>query len=490
MLRHGGSGYMYGYGQGAVGQNVSIASATGTAPVPGINGLAGAATNPVGTGIPAEIPFHSLSYPDIDFTVMRPAALPPGAVNTSTTGTGAPTATYFTTPNAYPIPGTPQNVLYGSVAPGTAAAGVFPWQNPATYGSAAVYTNPVTLTTSLWNNFVGDPGVRNYLLYAGYPSAALQNGNITLPAGWTQFTQPTAATTYLGYPTFPMPAPPGSVAPTTASSPYSYWPVYPPAIPARRLFQIPDAYNAIPPVAPPANSYDTPIALPTATTASPSNASETGDPSINMVTPVPNPPAVTPPAVPFIVPLPAPGALPPITYLNGNTTSYGVLTNSVVNLYWPGGSNPTTGAAVGEAASLWASTGGTTAVPLATGGGSHFLGSAATGGGAGRTDNRQHPYWRSEHLQRIINQTTVRTHQYAVWITIGFFEVIRQGDLGMFATNPQLAFDILGPEIGAANGKTTRFRSFFLVDRLQLTGFTPNSPGAFHPAVVYRQRIQ
>ncbi len=30
-----------------------------------------------GTGIPADRPFHSLSYPDIDYTIMRPAALPP-----------------------------------------------------------------------------------------------------------------------------------------------------------------------------------------------------------------------------------------------------------------------------------------------------------------------------------------------------------------------------------------------------------------------------
>ena len=93
-------------------------------------------------------------------------------------------------------------------------------------------------------------------------------------------------------------------------------------------------------------------------------------------------------------------------------------------------------------------------------------------------------------MQRIMNLTTVRTHQYAVWITVGFFEVKGQGDLGMFATSPQLAFDAMGPEIGAANGKTTRFRSFFLVDRLQLTGFNPNSPGAFRQAVVYRNRIQ
>ena len=90
----------------------------------------------------------------------------------------------------------------------------------------------------------------------------------------------------------------------------------------------------------------------------------------------------------------------------------------------------------------------------------------------------------------MMNLTTPRTHQYAVWITIGFFEVKRQGDLGMFAYNPTLAFDILGPEIGAANGKNMRYRGFFLVDRLHLTGFNPASPHGFQQAIVYRQRIQ
>ena len=33
----------------------------------------------------------------------------------------------------------------------------------------------------------------------------------------------------------------------------------------------------------------------------------------------------------------------------------------------------------------------------------------------------------------MMNLTTPRTHQYAVWMTIGFFEVIRQGDLGTLA---------------------------------------------------------
>ena len=38
-------------------------------------------------------------------------------------------------------------------------------------------------------------------------------------------------------------------------------------------------------------------------------------------------------------------------------------------------------------------------------------------------DSREHPSWRIEMLQRVLNLTTVRTHQYAVWITVGFFGV-------------------------------------------------------------------
>jgi hypothetical protein len=117
-----------------------------------------------------------------------------------------------------------------------------------------------------------------------------------------------------------------------------------------------------------------------------------------------------------------------------------------------------------------------------------YLGTGS--GGSSNTDDRQHPYWRSEMLQKAMNLTTVRTHQYAVWITIGFFQVKRQGDLMMFGTNPQFAFDIMGPEIGAANGKGTRYRGFYLVDRLQLFGFNPAASASFRNAVVYSNRIQ
>jgi hypothetical protein len=164
------------------------------------------------------------------------------------------------------------------------------------------------------------------------------------------------------------------------------------------------------------------------------------------------------------------------------------LTGSVVDLYWPGA----------NAARLFAGTtpATSTAVPL-PGGASHFLGSAATAASPGpppvaaRTDARQHPYWRTEHLQRIMNQTTVRTHQYAVWITVGFFEVTKQGDIAMLSSNnPQLAFDVMGSEVGAVTGNIVRYRSFFLIDRTKITGFNTSNTGSFRAAVTYRRVIQ
>jgi hypothetical protein len=160
---------------------------------------------------------------------------------------------------------------------------------------------------------------------------------------------------------------------------------------------------------------------------------------------------------------PATGALPPVTItIPPNPPTTVSLDNGFANVFWPGGA--------------------TTPVPPVK----PYLGQ-----GTGGTDNRQHPYYRSEMLQKVMNLTTVRTHQYAVWITIGFFEVKRQGDLGMaFSGSPTLAYDILGPEVGASTGQTTRFRSFFIVDRLKLTAFDPNVVGSFRPAVVYRQNIE
>jgi hypothetical protein len=108
-------------------------------------------------------------------------------------------------------------------------------------------------------------------------------------------------------------------------------------------------------------------------------------------------------------------------------------------------------------------------------------------GGLGTTpgdDHRRHPYFRTEMLQKIMNLTTVRTHQYAVWVTVGFFEVTQPG-------NALLAIpDQLGSELDALNGRSVRYRSFSILDRSRAAGFNPSNPGNFHDVVVYHRRIE
>jgi hypothetical protein len=114
----------------------------------------------------------------------------------------------------------------------------------------------------------------------------------------------------------------------------------------------------------------------------------------------------------------------------------------------------------------------------------YYLGANTTTGANPVFDNRQHPAYRTELLQKVMNLTTVRTHQFAVWITVGFFEVTRVGV-------PELGRpDVLGGELGLAAGANVRYRSFFVLDRTKATGFNPYFPGEFRDCVTYRRRIE
>jgi hypothetical protein len=104
------------------------------------------------------------------------------------------------------------------------------------------------------------------------------------------------------------------------------------------------------------------------------------------------------------------------------------------------------------------------------------------GGQAG--DLRQHPYFRSEWLQKLMNLTTVRTHQFAVWITVGFFEVVHRG------RPPDLIADQLGQELVQFDGRKIRHRGFFIVDRTRAAGFNPVAPNSAGEVVIYRRLIE
>jgi hypothetical protein len=328
-LRHGGSGILYGYS--------------------------------------GERPFHSLSYPDIDYTVMRPATLPPNA-----------------NPATSPPPILP------------AAAPAVPY---------------------ISGSYAADPGVRNPLLYPGGFGSSVVPPAVPVPyAPGTPFDDGTGTGTAL--------------VPNV---------MLPPPVPALRLFQIPDAYGKTAAYPPP------PLQVPPVLPPAPqSNASDSGDPFINVAQTL--------------------GALAPVAFNVAGVLTTFYLNNGYPNLVWSGNA-PNNNAGVPVQPYL--------------------------GGAVGGADYRQHPYWRLEMMQRVMNLTTPRTHQYAVWITVGFFEIIRQGDpTMMLANNPLLAYDIIGPEVGAVTGKSIRYRGFFLVDRTKLTGFNPASTGSFRSAVVYRKVIQ
>jgi large repetitive protein len=214
-------------------------------------------------------------------------------------------------------------------------------------------------------------------------------------------------------PPSPYSSPPATALPLPASQPSPFvWdsglknpylafsaPSQPPPIPARRLFQVPDHYTGI----------------------SPSNASEGGDPFVNMQT------------------------------VDGNL---GDLTGARVNLV---------------------------AVPAIQ---DAYLGSGPT------PDRRQCPYFRTEWLQSIMNLTTVRSHQFAVWITIGFFEVTRAGRPELARSQPSLACDLLGTELTSTQGRHVRHRAFFVLDRSRASGFNSSGTNSIHDVIVYQKFIQ
>ncbi len=367
--------------------------------------------------------------------------------------------------------------------------------------------------------YTGDPGVRNPFLSQGFassdPNIYLINGVSTPPYPvWT----PGSTVPNIVPAGVPLPVniafewtPTGMTAPTLTMDGV----VMPPAIPPARLFQAPDAFGAGQMQAdknnplgyvgiPDPTGNDSPN-LPPAV----SNATDSGDPWINnlvanqganywLANDLANLPNIPPmytlsngfPSLATSVP---PATPPSKLTLTGGTFYYGASTTPPI--LPPTGVLPPTaivnasGAGYPPYVQWYNANTPPASLALSSGTNSPYLGSGSSGGS--NTDDRQHPYWRSELIQKAMNLTTVRTHQYAVWITIGFFEIKKQGDIGMLGQGvPQLAFDIMGSEVGAANGNNVRYRGFFIVDRLKLTGFNFNTAGAFRTAILYRKIIQ
>ncbi len=87
-------------------------------------------------------------------------------------------------------------------------------------------------------------------------------------------------------------------------------------------------------------------------------------------------------------------------------------------------------------------------------------------------ESSRNPYFHYQSLQRLSNLLTTRSNVYAVWITVGHFEVTPNQGTGVIDAGHPDGFQ-LGQEIGSETGEIKRPRGFYIFDRSIPVGFEP-----------------
>ncbi|MBN2476936.1 MAG: hypothetical protein JXB62_20175 [Pirellulales bacterium] len=115
-------------------------------------------------------------------------------------------------------------------------------------------------------------------------------------------------------------------------------------------------------------------------------------------------------------------------------------------------------------------------------------------------NTQRNPYFRYQGLMRLGNLVTTRSNVYAVWITVGYFEVqprpMRIDPLTGFEWSParyQAVYPdgyALGQELGVETGEVTRHRGFYIMDRSIPVGFQRGHDLNAEKAIVLKRFIE
>jgi hypothetical protein len=103
-------------------------------------------------------------------------------------------------------------------------------------------------------------------------------------------------------------------------------------------------------------------------------------------------------------------------------------------------------------------------------------------------DYQRNPNFYYQGLSRLSNLLTTRSNVFAVWITVGYFEV-RPKAIG-FPTGANTDGYELTQEIGLDTGEVTRHRGFFIIDRSIPVAFEPGENHNVDQAILVRRFLE
>ena len=96
---------------------------------------------------------------------------------------------------------------------------------------------------------------------------------------------------------------------------------------------------------------------------------------------------------------------------------------------------------------------------------------------SGYNNTSRNPYFRYQALQKLGNTFTTHSNVFAVWMTVGYFEVEEVPNWSpVLPTDQKSAWPDgyrLGQEVGLDSGEVQRHRAFFIIDRSVPVGYMP-----------------